>query len=74
MTPADAQEILEANFAPWVLALDLTVTEIDADHALIRMPLADHLDLAFEGVSGARHEGTLRPSCVRRGAEGTIIP
>jgi len=43
MTPQDAQEMLEANFAPWVLALDLTVRDIDAAHAMVRMPLADHL-------------------------------
>ncbi len=43
MTPADAQSLLDANFAPWVRDLDLTIAEIDASHALVRMPLGDHL-------------------------------
>ncbi|MFT7594235.1 MAG: hypothetical protein ACI8R4_001553 [Paracoccaceae bacterium] len=52
MTPESAQTLLNENFAPWVLALDLTVTEIDADHALIRMPLGEHLARAGGIVSG----------------------
>jgi uncharacterized protein (TIGR00369 family) len=48
MTPESAQTLLTENFAPWVLALDLTVTEVDANHVLIRMPLGEHL---------ARHGG-----------------
>lgn len=52
MTPDIAQTILNENFAQWVLALDLTVTAIDADHALIRMPLGDHLARVGGIVSG----------------------
>lgn len=50
--PAAAQAILAENFAPWVQALDLTVTGFDADHALIRMPLAPHLARVGGIVSG----------------------
>lgn len=52
MTPELAQNILTANFAEWVQALDLTVTSIDRDHALIRMPLGDHLARVGGIVSG----------------------
>lgn len=52
MTPETAQTILTENFAEWVRALDLTVTAIDADHALIRMPLGAHLARVGGIVSG----------------------
>lgn len=52
MTPNIAQKILNENFAPWVLALDLSVLEIDAEHALIKMPLGDHLSRVGGIVSG----------------------
>lgn len=52
MTPQDAQDLLNANFAPWVLALDLSVTRIDPTHALIRMPLTDQLARMGGIVSG----------------------
>ncbi|MDK3074960.1 PaaI family thioesterase [Sedimentitalea sp. JM2-8] len=52
MTPEIAQKILQDNFAEWVLALDLTVMEIDSEHALIRMPLARHLARIGGIVSG----------------------
>ena len=48
MTPESAQTLLNENFAPWVLSLDLTVTEVGTNHVVIRMPLVDHL---------ARHGG-----------------
>ena len=52
MTPEAAQTILAENFADWVQALDLTVTGIDRDHALVRMPLAPHLARVGGIVSG----------------------
>ena len=52
VTPDSAQTILTENFAQWVLALDLTVTDIDTEHALIRMPLGDHLARVGGIVSG----------------------
>ncbi|MCA0869367.1 PaaI family thioesterase [Seohaeicola saemankumensis] len=52
MTPQAAQAFLDENFAQWVLALNLTVTEFDAEHTLIRMPLDDHLARVGGIVSG----------------------
>ncbi|GHG99980.1 PaaI family thioesterase [Pseudodonghicola xiamenensis] len=52
MTPQIAQTIFAENFADWVQALDLKVIEIDAEHALIRMPLGDHLSRVGGIVSG----------------------
>lgn len=52
MTPETAQAILADNFADWVQALDLTVTDIDTEHALVRMPLGDHLARVGGIVSG----------------------
>ena len=52
VTPDLAQKILGDFFAEWVQALDLTVASIDADHALIRMPLGPHLARVGGIVSG----------------------
>ena len=52
LTPETAQQILGAHFAPWVQALDLSVLEIGAGHALFRMPLGDHLMRVGGMVSG----------------------
>jgi len=52
MSPESMQTLLHENFAPWVLALDLTVTEVDPDHVLVRMPLGDHLSRQGGIVSG----------------------
>lgn len=52
MTPEIAQDILADNFADWVQALDLTVVAIDRNHALMRMPLANHLARVGGIVSG----------------------
>jgi uncharacterized protein (TIGR00369 family) len=52
VTPEIAQKILADLFASWVQALDLTIVSIDAEHALIRMPLGDHLARVGGIVSG----------------------
>lgn len=52
MTPQDAQTLLAENFAPWVQALNLNVETIDFEHALVRMPLGDHLSRVGGIVSG----------------------
>ena len=52
MTPESAQSLLRENFADWVQALDLTIREIDKTHALIRMPLSNHLARVGGIVSG----------------------
>ncbi|MFC4214068.1 PaaI family thioesterase [Pseudophaeobacter arcticus] len=52
MTVKDAQALLEGNFAEWVRALDLTVTEFSAKAAVLHMPLAPHLARVGGIVSG----------------------
>lgn len=47
-----AQRILDENFAQWVRALDMTVMSIDKTHALMRMPLGEHLARVGGIVSG----------------------
>lgn len=52
MTPEIAHDFLTKYFAEWVRALDLTVMEINPEHALIRMPLGGHLARVGGIVSG----------------------
>ena len=51
-TASAAQAALEANFAPWVLALDLTVTSVEAGKIAARMPLTPELARTGGIVSG----------------------
>jgi uncharacterized protein (TIGR00369 family) len=43
MTTDEAQEILRANFAPWVQALNLAVERVDGGEAVLRMPFDERL-------------------------------
>jgi uncharacterized protein (TIGR00369 family) len=43
LTVADAQQILGANFAPWVLDLNLRVEAIGDGQARVRLPFSDRL-------------------------------
>ena len=52
MTPEDIQAILDANFAPWVKALNIETLDVSADHCLFRMPLTEDLARAGGIVSG----------------------
>ncbi len=52
MTPQTAQTFLEDNFAPWVLALQPTVTEISADRTVLTIPITDALNRTGGIVSG----------------------
>ena len=52
MTPAAAQAFLDANFAPWVRALDITVTEIGPDRTVLRIPVTAALNRTGGIVSG----------------------
>ncbi|MFD6185502.1 PaaI family thioesterase [Streptomyces goshikiensis] len=52
LTPADADKILADNFAPWVLALGLTVLETGEQHAVLRLPWSDALARDGGGLSG----------------------
>lgn len=49
LTPAEADKILAANFAPWVLELGLSVQEVGEGSATLRLPWSGHL--AREGGS-----------------------
>lgn len=51
-TAADAQAFLEANFAPWVLALDLNVTAISAKGATLTMPITTAISRIGGMVAG----------------------
>ncbi|WP_073254469.1 PaaI family thioesterase [Shimia gijangensis] len=52
MTPATAHELLEQAFAPWVKALDLTITDISSSGATLTMPITDNLARMGGIVSG----------------------
>ncbi|WP_329199998.1 MULTISPECIES: PaaI family thioesterase [unclassified Streptomyces] len=51
-TPADAEQILAENFAPWVLALGLTVEETGERDAVLRLPWSEALARDGGGLSG----------------------
>ena len=52
MTPADAQTFLDQNFAPWVRALDITVTEVTQDRTTLRIPITEDLNRTGGIISG----------------------
>ncbi|QBF32827.1 PaaI family thioesterase [Thalassococcus sp. S3] len=52
MTAAEIQTLLEENFAPWVLALDLSVQGASPAHTTLRMPLTPQLARVGGIVSG----------------------
>lgn len=52
LTPADADKILADNFAPWVIALGLTVAETGERHAVLRLPWSEALARDGGGLSG----------------------
>lgn len=52
MTADDLQELLNANFANWVLALNLQVTQAATDHVTVHMPLTKDLARVGGIVSG----------------------
>ncbi|MFD4245966.1 PaaI family thioesterase [Streptomyces sp. NPDC058525] len=49
---ADADKILADNFAPWVLALGLSVQETGERHAVLRLPWSEALARDGGGLSG----------------------
>lgn len=51
-SPADADKILADNFAPWVLALGLTVQETGERHAVLRLPWSEALARDGGGLCG----------------------
>ncbi|GAA0601266.1 PaaI family thioesterase [Streptomyces crystallinus] len=52
MDPQTAQKILADNFAPWVLDLKLTVEDVGARHAVLRLPWDARLARDGGGMSG----------------------
>ncbi|MER5209807.1 PaaI family thioesterase [Streptomyces sp. NPDC002838] len=77
MTTAEADKILADNFAPWVLALGLTVEALDDDRALLRMPWSDRLSREGGGLSGqalmaAADTATVIAVSAARGAYGPM--
>lgn len=52
LTTDDAQKILELSFAPWVKALNLTITEIDPSGATLTMPITTDLARIGGIISG----------------------
>ncbi|MFE6287104.1 PaaI family thioesterase [Streptomyces sp. NPDC057877] len=52
MTTAEADKILSANFAPWVLELGLSVESLGDDRAVLRLPWSERLSREGGGLSG----------------------
>ncbi|MEU6258358.1 PaaI family thioesterase [Streptomyces sp. NPDC047043] len=52
MTTAEADKILSANFAPWVLELGLRVEAVGDDRATLRLPWSDRLSREGGALSG----------------------
>ncbi|GAA2749676.1 MULTISPECIES: PaaI family thioesterase [Kitasatospora] len=52
LTTVEADKILADNFAPWVQALGLSVTETGERHAVLRLPWSDQLAREGGGLSG----------------------
>ncbi|MEU7064620.1 PaaI family thioesterase [Streptomyces sp. NPDC046161] len=76
-TPADAEQILAENFAPWVLALGLTVKETGERHAVLRLPWSQALARDGGGLSGqalmaAADTATVIAVCAARGGYGPM--
>ncbi|OSZ55691.1 thioesterase [Streptomyces pharetrae CZA14] len=64
MTTADAEKILSANFAPWVLELGLKVEALGDDRATLRLPWSDRL---------AREGGALSGQALMAAADTTTV-
>lgn len=77
LTPTDADKILADNFAPWVLALGLTVQETGERHAVLRLPWSEALVRDGGGLSGqalmaAADTATVIAISAARGAYGPM--
>ncbi|MFI8100612.1 PaaI family thioesterase [Streptomyces sp. NPDC086023] len=77
LTAAEADKILADNFAPWVLALGLTVAETGERHAVLRLPWSDQLARDGGGLSGqammaAADTATVIAISAARGAYGPM--
>jgi len=77
MSTAEADKILYANFAPWVLELGLTVETLGDDRATLRLPWSDRLSREGGGLSGqalmaAADTATVIAVSAARGAYGPM--
>ena len=52
LTPKDAQTIFDQGFAPWVRALDLSITAISPTGATLEMPITPDLTRMGDVLSG----------------------
>lgn len=52
LTPDQAQTIFDTAFAPWVRALDLTITDISKNGATLTMPITPDLTRMGDVLSG----------------------
>ncbi|MFD5571465.1 PaaI family thioesterase [Streptomyces cadmiisoli] len=64
MTSAEADKILTANFAPWVLELGLSVEELGDARAVLRLPWSQRL---------AREGGALSGQALMAAADTTTV-
>ncbi|SEE81351.1 PaaI family thioesterase [Streptomyces sp. KS_5] len=77
MTSAEADKILSANFAPWVLQLGLTVEAVADDCVILRMPWSDALAreggaLSGQALMAAADTATVIAVSAARGAYGPM--
>ncbi|MFJ4367423.1 PaaI family thioesterase [Streptomyces chartreusis] len=77
MTSAEADKILSANFAPWVLQLGLTVQTVADDRVILRMPWSDALAreggaLSGQALMAAADTATVIAVSAARGAYGPM--
>ncbi len=76
-SPADADKILADNFAPWVLALGLTVQETGERHAVLRLPWSEALardggGLCGQAMMAAADTATVMAISAARGGYGPM--
>ncbi|MFB7496227.1 PaaI family thioesterase [Streptomyces sp. NPDC056161] len=76
MTTAEADKILSANFAPWVLELGLSVEALGEDRALLRLPWSKRLSREGGGLSGQALMAAADTATVIAvsAARGTFVP
>ena len=75
-TQNDAQVFLDANFAPWVLALQPKVTQINSEGATLRIPITSDIERVGGIVSGQTLATLADTAMVIAcgGAAGDMIP
>ncbi|MFF3333985.1 PaaI family thioesterase [Streptomyces sp. NPDC002888] len=77
MTTAEADKILTDNFAPWVLALGLSVEALGENRALLRLPWSQGLAreggaLSGQALMAAADTATVIAVSAARGAYGPM--